>query len=40
MDDSDRNIMWSLRFEACENNDSCESGPGVTHYDTCPRHDD
>jgi hypothetical protein len=40
MNDSDRNIMWSLRFEACENNESCSDDPGMYHYDTCPRNDD
>jgi hypothetical protein len=40
MDDTERNIMWDLRFEACENNQSCNDEPGMYHHDTCPRHDD
>lgn len=43
LDDSDRNILHDLRFEACENNETCSRDTGfdaVTHLDTCPAHPD
>ncbi len=41
--DEYNNIMYDLRFEACENSEECihsdtPYGPGTNyHYDTCPR---
>lgn len=32
MDDSDRNIMWSLRFEPCDLTETC---PSQYHYPSC-----
>jgi hypothetical protein len=37
MDDSDRNIMHDLRFEPCDQSETC---PSHYHTDDCPKSED
>jgi hypothetical protein len=37
MDDTDRNILWDLRYEACDMTTEC---PSYCHFDECPSNPD